>query len=302
MSTSDKSRDTESCGLHKLQMLFTRVNALPRLNESALRLMKAVDNEFATVEHLELIISSDPALATKIIRTASALLEVNYERRRLAISNAVMLMGLRSVKSVAMSLAIKTAILASPTTQLFDPRQFTRHCLFTAFAAATTYRKLKVERFPEAQWEPDEVFAAGLLYNLGVAIHFHVLEERYNFIAHAAKKHRCDFAQVFKQAYGTGLGSLASLTAEVWQLPPLFAKVMKSVDEPEPISADSLPVWCALYGRHLAETNGFPELPWEVDHAGSDDVVSAVAMDADEVPNMIETSQRQVTSFGLLAA
>lgn len=288
-------------GAQKLRILFNRISALPRLNDAAVRLVRSLENENASVHQLELIISSDPALATKVIRTASMLLDIPFDRRHLSIASAVMLLGIRSTRAVALSLAINSTLLAARRTPFFEPKQFVQHSLFVAFAAANVYRRMQLERFPDARWSPDEVFATGLLYNLGIPIHFYVHQELFNFLALQAKNENTTFNDKFYEVYGESLGELAAETAKLWELPPLFGKVMREVHQPTQLTEDRLPSACVAYGRFLAHESGFFELPWEARDRNESQVVESIAFDAEIVPSVCETAERQVSSYGRIA-
>ncbi len=289
-------------GAQKLRILFNRISALPRLNDAAVKLVRLLENDAAPIHQLELIISSDPALATKVLRTASMLLDIPYSRRQLSIASAVMLLGIRSTRAVALSLAINSTLLSSRRTPFFEPRRFVRHNLYVAFSAANVYRRIQVDRFPDAKWSPDEVFAAGLLYNLGVPIHYHVHQELFNFVAHQAQDESLTFNDMFRKTYGETLGSLAAETARLWELPTLFGNVMRQVEQPITLSEASLPAICVRYGRFLAHESGFLELPWEARDQNADEIVQSISFDADLVPVVHETVARQVSSYERIAA
>lgn len=289
-------------GAQKLRILFNRVSALPRLNDAAVKLLRLLENDNASVHQLELIISSDPALATKVLRTASMLLDIPFQRRHLSIASAIMLLGIRNTRSVALSLAINSTLLTSRRTPFFEPKRFVRHNLFVAFSAANVYRRIQLDRFPDAKWSPDEIFAAGLLYNLGIPIHYHVHQELYNFLALQARDESATFTDMFRRMYGETLGDLAAETANLWELPPLFGKVMRDVELNIELDEASLPAACVRYGRFLAHESSFFELPWEARDQNADEIVKTIAFDADLVPTVRELAERQVSSYARIAA
>lgn len=90
------------------------------------------------------------------------LLDIPFDRRLPSIASAAMLLGIRNTRAVALSLAINSTLLATRRRPFFESKPFAQHSLFVAFAAGNVYRRTQLDRFADARWSPDEVFATRL--------------------------------------------------------------------------------------------------------------------------------------------
>lgn len=132
---------------------------LPTLPKIALGVRKAIENDMP-VRKIELLIQADPALASLLIKTANSVL---YRTRNSAstIEQAIMRMGLRTVKNLVTSYSLK---------HLFNTKnkniQQRMHDLWihTAEVAAVTYVLAKQLN----TFDPEQALLIGLLHNVGI--------------------------------------------------------------------------------------------------------------------------------------
>src|SRR5687768_13347381 len=90
----------------RLRLLFRRTSSLPQLPGTAMRLINQIDSGDASAKDLEKVIISDPGLAASFLRAAVAANTADRDSGISSIRQAIMHMGQRSVRSLAMSLAL----------------------------------------------------------------------------------------------------------------------------------------------------------------------------------------------------
>ena len=127
---------------------------LPALPNVINKLNSLSDNDKSSVQEMARIVSSDQVLSARILRLANS---PSYGFHRVStISNAMILLGVNVVKSLALSSSI-LAIMEKDSVALWE------HSLGVGVAASLIARKLGL---PEC----DEIATAGLLHDIGKVI------------------------------------------------------------------------------------------------------------------------------------
>jgi putative nucleotidyltransferase with HDIG domain len=106
------------------------------------------------------VISSDQALTSKLLKLSNSAY-YGYARRISNVREAVILLGMRTVRSVAISSAIIDAFkLPQLEHDSFDHDLFWAHSVTVGLVAETIARETKVAR-------PEDAFTAGVLHDVG---------------------------------------------------------------------------------------------------------------------------------------
>ena len=133
---------------------------LPSLPEIATKIKKAMSNPGTSVEDIALIISADPAIATRLINAANGPLSRGVKPID-SIQSAVVRLGLKATKELVMSLALKqlfttkSSMLCRRMHDLYD-----RSVDVAAIGFALSKQSGKLL--------PDHVLLAGLIHEIGV--------------------------------------------------------------------------------------------------------------------------------------
>lgn len=154
---------------------------LPTLPEVALQVRDAVDNESANAQQVADIVTGDAALSARLIQVANSPL---YAGRTSIdhVQMAVTRMGLKLVKSLVISLAMK---------QIF---QATSDALDAAFRRVweDSVEVAAISRVLAQQvdgLEPEQAMLAGLIHNIGCLPIITALDQQQGFEAHAQTIH-----------------------------------------------------------------------------------------------------------------
>jgi len=154
---------------------------LPTLPEIALRVRDAVENEAADAHEVAELVTNDAALSARLIQVANSPLY----RGRVPIDNvqmAVTRMGLKLVKSLVISLAMKQIFQA--TSDALDAAF--RKVWETSIEVAAIARVLANN---VAGLEPEQAMLAGLVHNIGCLPILTKLDELYGFEVDAGMLH-----------------------------------------------------------------------------------------------------------------
>lgn len=137
--------------------VIARIGQLPSLPAAVIELMTAIEQDDIDTDHIAAKIAQDHGLSTRILRVANSPF-YGQSSRVATITDAVVVLGLRAVRTMATAAAVTSALHPDLATG-FDPRVFWRHSVGTALLA----RALAEQRRGNA----DEAFTAGLLHDIG---------------------------------------------------------------------------------------------------------------------------------------
>lgn len=274
----------------QLELLFKRSTSLPPLPSSALKLIKAIDSGEASAIEIERIINADPALATNVLRVTS------NDGRVASTRMAIMRMGQKTVRSLAVSMAVQ-ALYSSPSDCGFDAHNFARHSAFTGFLARYLAVRGKQLGTLDIATTPDEVFAAGLLHDLGVALLAKVAPEAYRHIAATAQTSETSLESAFLQLYGQPLVNLASVASSTWGLPPVFCTAFEHLADPFGAGAELGLLACISVASDVANQASMRTETWDYECELNEVLVGELGIPADEMSNATALVYEQTTAF-----
>lgn len=131
---------------------------MPVLNNVAMELNKISGSEDADANRLAEVILKDPNLTSHVLKVANSV-QYNYSKASInTVSRAVVLIGLKGMRAICISLLVLESLLKD------KPKERVLHLIAQGFHGATQARNLIAKIDEQAA---EEVFIAGLLYNLG---------------------------------------------------------------------------------------------------------------------------------------
>jgi two-component system, cell cycle response regulator len=164
------------------QELLNRImgcSTLPTLPAVAVRVLELTANPNVAVDELTRVIQNDQALSIKVLKTANSTF---YGLRRPcgSINQAMVLLGLSAVKSLALSFSLVSTVATGGDG--FDYMSYWRRGLYTAVAAKVLARAAGV-------LQEDEVFLGGLLQDVGMVAMHRALGAEYAKLARSDHRH-----------------------------------------------------------------------------------------------------------------
>src|SRR5882757_3067218 len=144
---------------------------LPSLPSIAVQVLNLAQRPDADIAEIARIISKDPALSSKILRTVNSSF---YGRSQnvSTISHSLVILGLQSVKTLVLGFSLVTNLTKAKSTG-FKHIHYWRRSIYAATAARTIAAKLAVV-------QQEEAFLAALLMDIGMLVLDAVLGEPYS--------------------------------------------------------------------------------------------------------------------------
>ena len=144
-----------------LDQLALKVNDLPTLPASVLRVMQLIEDPLCSTAELAAVISGDPAMAVRILKLANSSY-YGFRQKIGSIPQAITLLGFATLKNALLSVAVFDLFRLSATTG-FDMNALWSHSVATAASAKLIAKRV---RFPNSE----KAFTAGLLHDVGKII------------------------------------------------------------------------------------------------------------------------------------
>ncbi|TFG62986.1 MAG: HDOD domain-containing protein, partial [Spirochaetales bacterium] len=138
---------------------------LPIIPNVAAKVMSITEEKIdISFQELENIIKIDPALSAKILKVANSALYARQKEIK-TLQMAITLLGFKTIKSLVMLTTASNMFLKYRNTLFY--KHFWKHSVMTAFIAKElAFKHVK-------KLNPDELFIAGLLHDIGEAAIFH---------------------------------------------------------------------------------------------------------------------------------
>lgn len=255
--------------------------AIPQLPTSCLQVLKLVGQEEPNLTEIHHAILTSPALTTSVLRMASSAF---YNRQSRAVSDvrtAIQILGFKTLRSIAFAVMIQGTFSSTSRQSGLDVHRYIKHSMFVGLLASSLFQ---VHRTPAAnpeQYEPEELFAAGVLHDVGPGILATLEPGIFRPIAQFAEQRNMPFSEAFQSAFGHSGTGLSLIALTTWQISPRLIRVIESAfggDE----KPHSLGAACLRYADYLLETQGLGMLGHSAQPECPPDVVEVAGISEEE--------------------
>ena len=185
---------------------------LPTLPAIAMQVLELAQKENVDITEIARIISKDPALSGKILKTVNSSF---YGRSQnvSTVSHALVILGLQSVKTLVLGFSLVSNLSKSKASG-FKHLVYWKRSIYAATAARTFAGKIKL-------LQQEEAFLATLLMDIGMLVLDLVLGAEYGELCEKATDHE-HLARLEMEALGMTHADVGGILAEQWKLPPLL--------------------------------------------------------------------------------
>ncbi len=275
---------------------------LPSLPSVAVQVLDLAGKANVDIAEIARVISKDPALSTKILRTVNSSF---YGRSQHVgtISHALVILGLQSVKTLVLGFSL-VSNLSSTKTKGFQHLQYWRRSIYSATAARTFAAKLNVV-------QQEEAFLAALLQDIGMLVLSQVLGQQYSDICERGATH---LAVVEAEAAQLGMthADVGALLTEQWKLPPLLVTPIRASHGVQVVHDPGLRVLADLVqlsGRcadvfveesaaaSIQQVRAFCAERYKMDESTCDQVLQEIAAKTKEVASLFEINIGAAADF-----
>jgi len=192
-----------------LQTLIGNDIQIPTLPSIAVMILEAVRDEDSSLESLAKVVSSDPALAARVLKVTNSSL-YGLRNKVSTIKQAISILGLNALKNIALSFVIVESFQDESDSD-FNFSFFWKRAVTAAVAADMIARHMKHKN--------DEALVCGLLQDIGVVIFFLAKGQEYGCIFDEKKVNDAPIAVLEKKLFGIDHQEVGAAALDLWGLP-----------------------------------------------------------------------------------
>lgn len=227
------------------QQLLNRIRqceSLPTLPAVAVQVLELVRDPRSELTQLARLVSKDPALASKILRTANSTIYCRPKKVS-KLTEALSVLGLQTVRVLVLGFSL-VRNLRNYKNRGFRPLDYWKRAIYSATAALTLAQRIHLEL-------QEEAFVAALLMDLGMLVLDEVLGEQYGQINGKARTHN-ELFKLEESLLQATHAEVSGLMADTWGIPQVLAVPMATHHNPTSVQDPKLRQLahvCYLAGR-----------------------------------------------------
>jgi putative nucleotidyltransferase with HDIG domain len=225
----------------RLQVLMHQIKEMPALPDVALKVARAVDNPKTNVADVARELSMDQGLTVRLLRLANSAF-YGATRRVTTISDAIVLLGMRTVRNLAMAVSCQDMLEHELSGYALREGDLWRHSCCCAYAAQALAVRAKYEVVEEA-------FVGALLHDIGKSLVNLHLREQFDAIIAISNDEGIPFMDAERRVLGFDHAEAGAFILEKWGLPESLVDTVRYHHSPM-----SQPVFSRLTGLvHVAD-------------------------------------------------
>jgi len=173
--------------------------------------MGMADDDRTSALELAQVLSTDQALTAKLIKISNSAY-YGFARRVSTVREAVLVLGFKQVRQVAVGASIMNTFKPSRPDEEFDLDLFWGHSVAVAVAAETVAKKTR-------RAKPEDAFTAGILHDIGRLVIRQVMSEDFERAVALARSGQCSLHVAERTTTGFSHDEVGRVLGERWKFP-----------------------------------------------------------------------------------
>lgn len=183
---------------------------LPTIPVVAIKVMQLIESENATAEELAKIVSSDPAVAARVLKISNSSF-YGCRRQIQTLSSAIVILGFSTLRSLVVAASVK---------QVYKPYGLTEKMLWEHSFAAGLAAKIIANRTRAANEE--EAFLAGLFHDIGKIIMNSLDRDKFQEVMGHCYNEGISFGQAEQGVYPFTHDEVGAYVIRKWNFPEIL--------------------------------------------------------------------------------
>ncbi|MCS7308792.1 MAG: HDOD domain-containing protein [Armatimonadetes bacterium] len=200
------------------QEVVQNLGEIAMLPQVVMKVLDMTSNTRATTQELEDVIGQDQGLTSKVLTLANSSY-YGLPRRVSSLREAVMFLGFRAVRNIAMTASCYNLFIGKSDSQSLLKRRIWKHSVDTSLLT-----RLVCAFAPDVV--PDEAFAAGLLHDIGKTVLEQYYPQATMQVVQTAERLGIRHHEAEEQILGFNHADLGLALALHWNLPTVLAEAL----------------------------------------------------------------------------
>ncbi len=176
------------------------------------------ESSLQNAAHIAGLVERSQGLAARILRLANAAY-YGMQTKVSSLSRAVQLLGLHEVRNIILQLGVSSAVGKLPLPKAFPFEKLWEHQLFTANMARALANAMAQTGRTDGGVSPDELYAAGLLHDMGKTMLAAFCPDEWAAIRDLEKTENISFAEAEEQYWGLDHAVVGARLLTFWGIP-----------------------------------------------------------------------------------
>lgn len=217
-------------GAPDLQRIVRRLDDLPTLPRTVLRITELLNDPQTSARELALIIAEDQVLTARLLRIVNSSY-YGFPRRIATVTAAIVLVGFEAIRHLLLTASVFDLFPAKNRQARRLLEQLWDHALGCAAGAKAIGRHLRRERV-------EELFVAGLLHDIGKIVAMALFPAEFTEALRRAEREGISIVAAEQALLGFDHTHAGRMLAERWSLPPRLVAAIADHHHPAEPGAD----------------------------------------------------------------
>ncbi|MDY6986646.1 MAG: HDOD domain-containing protein [Thermodesulfobacteriota bacterium] len=192
--------------------------------------IKVINDRGSSAKDLKDIIEIDPPLTAKVLKVANS--AYYYSPARISeIQHAVIWIGFDALKEIVLSQKVWEVFGKDDSISGYSRASLWKHSVGVALLGKMIYRREFGER-------GENVYAAGLLHDIGIIVEHQFLEKKFEDILRRARTEKKNLSQIESEVLSYSHTDLGRVLAQHWNFPEEFGVGIGHHHSPEGVGED----------------------------------------------------------------
>ncbi len=243
------SKDTKT---DKIKPLIKQVNQsnIASIKNTTSGIIKIINDIRSTTKDLVDLINLDPPLVAKILKTANSAYYSSGKEIG-SLKQAIARIGFNAVNYMALGQTVKDIFKNDQLVEGYSRAILWKHCVAVSILGKLIFDKVFHE-------DGENIYAAGLLHNIGIIAEDQFLEEEFNIIIERANQEQKNITLLEDEILGFNHTDLGFAILEEWNLPQELVMVVGFHHNPTGVEKEYQKATYTLYvADSLCQEHGF---------------------------------------------
>lgn len=200
------------------QEVVQNIGEIAMLPQVVMKVIDMTNNPRATAQDLEDVIGQDQGLTSKVLTLANSSY-YGLPRRVSSLREAVMFLGFRAVRNIAMTASCYNMFIGKSDSQSLLKRRIWKHSVDTSLLTRLVCAYA-------SEVVPDEAFAAGLLHDIGKTVLEQYYPQAMMLVVQTAERLGIRQYEAEEQILGFNHADVAFALAMQWNLPVALSEAL----------------------------------------------------------------------------